>query len=111
MVGLEILVRVPPENRQEFIHSLKLLSRPERRPADCLGHTLFEDISQPNRFIWIEHWTEAKALEAHMRTERFHSLLGAMDVLGTLDEMRMANYDCNLHRMKDFPVGAPERKL
>ena len=92
MVGLQLLVRVPPENRQEFIHSFKLLSRPERRPADCLGHTLFEDFSEPNRFIWIEHWTEARTLEAHMRTEGFHSLLGAIEILGTLDETRMGHF-------------------
>ena len=92
MVGLEILLRVPSEKRHEFLYTFKLFSRSDRRPADCLGRTLFEDFSEPNRFIWIEHWTDAGTLEVHMRTELFYSLLGAIDVLGTLEEIRMANF-------------------
>ena len=63
-------------------------SRSDKRPSDCLGHRLFEDVNQPDHYIWVEHWTDSKMLENHMQTERFLGFLGAIDVLGTLEEIR-----------------------
>ena len=90
MVGLEILVRVPQENRHEFIQTFKLLSRGGKRAEECMSQALFENLSESNCFIWIEHWNDTRTLESHMETGQFQSLMGAIEILGTLEEMRIA---------------------
>jgi quinol monooxygenase YgiN len=100
MVGLEIMVRVTPEKRQEFLQTFKLLSRADRRDSACLGHRLFEKVSEPNRFLWVEHWTNSKTVEAYLQTDRFRTLLGAMDVLGNLEHLRLV-------RLKPIPQDKP----
>ena len=88
MARIHILAKVSSDKRQEFLQTFKLLSRPDKRPAGCMDQNLFEDVNEPNRFIWIENWHDSKALDAHMKTEQFSSLLGAIDVLGSLEALR-----------------------
>lgn len=92
MVGFEVLVSVLADKRQEFLHTFKLLTRPDRRSGECLGQKLFEETGNPNRFMWIEYWEDVKSLEAQLKTDRFQSILGAIDVLGTLEDMRTVHF-------------------
>jgi len=96
MVALEILIRVGTHKRYEFLHTFQLFSRPDRRVRECLGHRLFEEVKEPNRFLWHEDWSNFRELEAHLRTEGFRELLGAIEVLGYMDEMRIVE-------IKDVP--------
>ena len=89
MVALEILIRVMTDKRYEFLHTFQLFSRPNRRVNDCLGHRLFEEVKEPNRFLWHEDWRDFRKLEAHLRTDGFRELLGAIEVLGSMDGMRI----------------------
>ena len=92
MIGFEILIQIEPEKRKEFLQAFNWFSRPEKRPRDCVKHSLFEDVTQSNRYIWIEGWAASETLENYMKTERFHSFLGALEVLGTLEEMRFTTF-------------------
>ena len=92
MVGFEILVKLDPDKRQEFLHTFKLLTRPDKRSKECLGQNLFEDTGDSSRFMWFEYWEDPKTLEEHLKTDRFQSLLGAIDVLGTLEELRTVHF-------------------
>ena len=96
MVGLEILIQVMTEKRYEFLHTFQLFSRADRRVRDCLGHRLFEEVKEPNRFLWHEDWSDFKTLEAHLRTDEFRELLGAIEVLGNMGGMRITE-------IKDVP--------
>ena len=89
MVGLEILIRVMNDKRYEFLHTFQLFSRPDRRVRDCLGHKLFEEVKETNRFLWHEDWSDFKKLQAHLLTDGFRELLGAIEVLGNMDGMRI----------------------
>ena len=89
MVGFEILIRIKTDKRYEFLHTFQLFSRPDRRVRDCLGHRLFEEVKEPNRFLWHEDWTDFRKLETHLRTDGFRELLGAIEVLGYMDGMRI----------------------
>ena len=92
MIGFEILIQIEPEKRKEFLQTFNWFSHPDKRPRDCVAHRLFEDVTQSDRYIWIEGWSDSKTLENYMKTERFHSFLGALEVLGTLEEMRFATF-------------------
>lgn len=92
MIGFEILIQIEPENRKEFLQTLKWFSHPKKRLGDCVERRLFEDVIQTNRYIWVEGWTDSKTLENYIKTARFHSFLGALEVLGNLEEMRFATF-------------------
>ncbi len=88
MVGLELLVKIQPEKRYEFIQTFELMTQSPRKARDCIGQTLFEKSNEPNSFLWVEDWKDSESLESYRRSERFRSLLGAIDVLGSLVKIR-----------------------
>ena len=82
MVGFEILVEVPRDKRQEFIQTCELLGDASCRAPACLQQTLFENVTQSNQFLWVEHWNDPTLMDAHLKSGRFGVLLGAIAVLG-----------------------------
>jgi quinol monooxygenase YgiN len=88
MVGLEILVKIQPEKRFEFIQTFEFMTQTSYKARDCIEQTLFEKSNEPNSFLWIEDWKNNESLESYRQTEKFRSLLGAIDVLGSLVKIR-----------------------
>lgn len=88
MVGLEISVKIQPEKRVEFLQAVELLTQPNPNTRGCTEQTLFEKTGEPNMFLWREDWENNKSLDAHRQTQQFRSLLGAVEVLGTLIRIR-----------------------
>jgi quinol monooxygenase YgiN len=88
MVGLEIQVKIQPEKRYEFLQAFETLTQTNRKTRDCIGQTLFEKSNETNSFLWAEDWKNSESLESYRQTEKFRSLLGAIDVLGSLVKIR-----------------------
>ena len=88
MVGLEILVKIQPDKRFEFIQTFDLMTQSNRKARNCIGQTLFEKSNETNSFLWVEDWKNRESLESYRQTEKFRSLLGAIDVLGSLVKIR-----------------------
>ncbi len=88
MVGLEILVKIQPEKRFEFIQAFGLMTQSNHKASGCIEQTMFEKSNEPNVFLWIEEWKNSESLTSYRQTERFRSLLGAIDVLGSLLKIR-----------------------
>jgi quinol monooxygenase YgiN len=88
MIGLEILVKIQPEKRYEFLQTFEILTQANHKARDCIEQTLFEKSNEPNSFLWIEDWKNSESLESYRQTEKFRSLLGAIDVLGSLVKIR-----------------------
>ena len=83
-VGIQILSEIPPEKRQEFIQSFKVLPQFKECNDNCVFHMLFEDVGQLNRFMWVEHWRNENAMEEYLHSDRFKTILGAVETLGEL---------------------------
>jgi quinol monooxygenase YgiN len=49
--------------------------------AAC-DRTCYESVTQSNLFLWVEHWSDAAQMDAHLKSGRFGVLLGAIEVLG-----------------------------
>ncbi len=91
MVGLEILLKISPEKRYEFLQTFALMVQ-RKSVAPGTRHrtsrSLFEKIDEPNCFLWTEEWDTADRLASYRRSDHFKSLLGAVDVLGRLIRIR-----------------------
>lgn len=86
MVGLEIQVQLTKEKRKEFLQAFEFLAC---KSAECIGQYLYEDLAKDNRFLWMERWTDSKALENHLESDQFKSLMGAIEVLGELENLHL----------------------
>jgi len=84
MVGLEILVRIDPEKRVEFIQAFDLMTKLDELNDSRIELALFEQIHEQNSFLWIEHWETFESLTHYYQENKFKSLLGAVEILGEL---------------------------
>ena len=90
MVGLEILVSIQPEKRQEFLQTIEMFRSQQDRDKARIDCIILETVGEPNQFLWVEKWNDQKLLEDHMKTRRFKALLGAIQVLGELNSLHIS---------------------
>jgi quinol monooxygenase YgiN len=107
MLGLEILVRVAKEKRQEFLQTCEFLAQAKDRIGACVGQTLFEGVGDTNRFLFVEQWTDSDLLESYLASDRFRTLLGAIEVLGKLEDLRIVEFKQLTNRQDKTTPAAP----
>mgnify|MGYP001817215308 FL=1 len=83
-VGIQVLSKFPPENRREFIRSFKILPQFDGCRKHCSLCRLFEDVGELNSFLWVEYWRNENAMEEYLQSNRFKTLMGAIETLGEL---------------------------
>ena len=88
MVGIEILIKVAPEKRAEFLQAFELLTKHDQQEHQRIALELFEKIHEPNTFLWLEHWEKREALVQCFQENRCRAMLGAVEVLGQLIHKR-----------------------
>lgn len=93
MKGLEIHIEVRPEKRQEFLQAMGWLVERENRLTDVKSVSVFEKYGGPNQFLWVEHWQTDEELRTRLKSESFHALQGAIQVLGKLSSMRIVDVE------------------
>ena len=60
-------VKATPETRAEVLRlSLEHVHRSRLEPG-CSLHSVHEDVEVPDRFVFLEHWIDRPALDAHFR--------------------------------------------
>ena len=83
-VGIQVLSKFPPENRREFIRSFKILPQFDGCRKNCSFGRLFEDVGELNSFLWVQYWRNENAMEEYLQSNRFKTLMGAIETLGEL---------------------------
>ena len=79
---------VVAENKlDEFIDSLRFLSRGIRNEQGCLDFSLYLDFQKKNAYRVQGEWKTHQAMEAHFKQDNFAVLIGAARVLGEDFEM------------------------
>jgi hypothetical protein len=90
-VGFEITFWIAPANRVEFLQTaISLLSVPGDR-ALC-SRSCFERVGAENMFLWRESWGTRAAVDERLESVPLRALLGAIEVLGRMEEMKMLEF-------------------
>lgn len=89
MIGLELAIGSGPSRRVELQQTLENLSREALAMASCQECRVFEDLGGGERFLWLQWWKSQSELENHLQSTAFHTLLGAIKVLGKLETARV----------------------
>lgn len=100
MVGLIVLVRTQPDKRQEFLQAVHMFCDSNKNTA-CVDRTVFEENGNPNRLLLMENWRDSQSLDEYLETEPFKALLGAIDVLGSLEDIRLLKFRAHPQNMFD----------
>ncbi len=88
MVGLEILVKIDPEKRVEFLQAFEMVKHIDQLNVSRIELELFEEVQRPNTFLWLEHWDCNESLSNYCLDNKFRAMMGAIDVLGQLVHKR-----------------------
>ena len=89
MIGLELSVQSDAGHRTELLQTLQNLCHEQLNDASSAECRVFEDLTKPNRFLWLQWWRSSRQLQEHLGSASFRTLLGAVKVLGALDAARI----------------------
>ena len=88
VIGLELSMRSDAAHRTELMQTLQNLSREAVSEGFSRECRVFEDLSGPNDFLWLQWWPSQREFEVYLRSAGFRTLLGAIKVLGRLKSAR-----------------------
>lgn len=89
MFLLKIVVAIKPQKRTEFLQTMNSLILTAPPEEGCTKRAVYQRHNDENAYCYVQTWDAKEKLEAHVRTDRFKALLGAMQVLGEVKELSM----------------------
>jgi quinol monooxygenase YgiN len=94
MHRLEILLRSGGKARDDIMELLRRQLGPTQAMKNCVECRVARDEEQPELLVYQERWTSREAMEQHVRSEEFRSILVAMDQSDTEPEVRVDDVIC-----------------
>ena len=89
MIILKICGEISPGKRHEFEQAVLAMLRTMLPVKEMPLRKLYQELGYQNRFCYLEEWASREKLEAHIQTDSFKALLGAMQVLGDITEAKI----------------------
>ena len=78
----------PPDRRAAVLEVLRSVQGPVQAQPGCAACDVFEDRSPEPVIVLFERWETEEALEAHLRSETYRRILGAVELSGSRPEIR-----------------------
>jgi quinol monooxygenase YgiN len=88
MIDVTIKMSVPADKRMEVLQTIKSLLEPIRNERGCLSCYCCVDAEAENILILSQEWKTNEELAAHLKSDHFSILLGAMELLCIEPEVR-----------------------
>jgi quinol monooxygenase YgiN len=98
-------VQVPADRREAFTAVAREMCSASRRDEGCIGYRVYEDLEQPDHFVFIEEWQDDGALQAHFAQPHTATFMSA------LVPMLAAPADALFHTVAATRVLDPARGL
>lgn len=93
MIMLSARIVAYPAERRELSQALLVWAAAARQETDVVAAHVYEDLEAPAVFSLATEWRSAAALDAHMRSDAFGILLGALKVLAGPHQMTVTRPD------------------
>jgi quinol monooxygenase YgiN len=81
MITVLMKMTVRREKRREFLQTILAMVDPARRESGCVSRDLYQDAHDENSFLLREEWKTQQDVDRHFRSDWFHILLGARNLL------------------------------
>jgi quinol monooxygenase YgiN len=66
---------VKSDQVKSFLENVNKLIAETHKEAGCLSYQLYKDMAAANQYAFLEEWESPAALEAHMHTPHFTTLV------------------------------------
>ena len=71
MLILHAKVHVKPEKRDDFLQLVKPLIEASNQEEGVIAYSCYEDVANPNTFMFYEEYVDQAAIDFHVQTEHF----------------------------------------
>ncbi len=71
-------VSIPPQRREEFLAVATEMCAASRGDDGCAGYRVYEDLEQPDRYVFIEEWRDDAALQSHFAQPHTAKFMAAL---------------------------------
>jgi quinol monooxygenase YgiN len=93
MVVLTARIVASPSERRELAQALLAWLAAARRAADLHSADVYEDLEVPATFGLVSEWRTSTGLDAHLRSDAFGVLMGALKVLARQHRLLVSQPD------------------
>ena len=77
MLIIHVRAVIKPESRETFLAAAREVIAQTRREPGSLSYSCYEDIAEPNVFIFYEEWRTQADIDAHLAQPYTQALLTA----------------------------------
>ena len=77
-----------PERRAQVLEVFRAIQEPVLTQPGCLACHVYEERAPEPAVVLVESWESEAALRAHIRTESYSRILGAIELSGAPPEIR-----------------------
>ena len=77
MLIIHVRTVIKPESREAFLAAAREVIAQTRREPGSLSYSCYEDIAEPNVFIFYEEWRAQADIDAHLAQPYTQGLLAA----------------------------------
>jgi quinol monooxygenase YgiN len=93
LIYLKIRVRINPNKQTEFRQAVTQILNDDYSEEGCLKFDITRSLDDSTLYLYTEEWADTETLQKHLNTDQFHSLLGAMKVLGDIVDSRIIKFE------------------
>lgn len=68
-------ISVRSDSRDRWIEAGRTCVEETRKESGCISYDMFESVTEPNAFVFVESWKDKAALDAHATTPHLQALL------------------------------------
>jgi quinol monooxygenase YgiN len=76
-----------PDRRAEILEVLRAIQGPVGAQPGCVACHIYEEQGAEPAVVLVERWESQAALEAHLRSETYRRILGAIELSGSPPEV------------------------
>jgi quinol monooxygenase YgiN len=89
MILMKIMAIIEPDKMMEFKQAVDYILQRDKKNPQCVSRGLYHDRQSENTLLYLEEWKSVTELKKHLCNDRFKSLLGAMKVLGKIEDAQI----------------------
>lgn len=78
----------PPSRRDDVLEVLRSIQGPVLAQPGCTAFHIYEEQGSEEAVVLVERWESKPALEAHLRSEAYRRILGAIELSGGTPDIR-----------------------
>ena len=78
----------PPNRRDDVLEVLRSIQGPVLAQPGCTAFHIYEEQYSEGAVVLVERWESMSGLEAHLRSETYRRILGAIELSGGAPDIR-----------------------